>query len=212
MLNAVFEVKMRIYAYLRASTEDQDANRAKNELESFATELGKPVSAWFIENESGTKLNRPELMKLIDIAQSGDVLLVEHVDRISRLKIKDWELLKSTITSKGIRVVAKDLPTSHQLIQQGDEFTERMLSAINSMMLDMLAAIARKDYEDRQKRQAQGVQKAKKEGKYRGRPINEKLHSDIAGLLSEGKSYAYIRDLLGCSEHTISKIKKKCIK
>ena len=199
---------MRIYAYLRASTKDQDANRAKNELEGFANELGKPVSAWFIENESGTKLHRPELMKLIDIAQSGDVLLVEHVDRISRLKIKDWEYLKSTITRKGIRVVAKDLPTSHQLIQQGDEFTERMLSAINAMMLDMLAAIARKDYDDRRKRQAQGVKKAKEEGRYRGRPVNEKLHSDIAGLLREGKSYAYIRDLLGCSEHTISRVKK----
>lgn len=199
---------MRIYAYLRASTRDQDANRAKNELGSFAHELGKPVSAWFIEHESGTKLNRPELMKLIEIAQSGDVLLVEHVDRISRLKIKDWELLKSTITSKGIRVVAKDLPTSHQLIQQGDEFTERMLSAINAMMLDMLAAIARKDYDDRRMRQAQGVQKAKKEGKYRGRPINEKLHKDIEGLLHDGKSYAYIRDLLECSDHTISKVKK----
>ncbi|MEX5906982.1 hypothetical protein AB6G88_17155 [Providencia hangzhouensis] len=46
-----------------------------------------------------------------------------------------------------------------------DEFTERMLAAFNSMMLDMLAAVARKDYEDRRRRQAQGVQKAKQEGK-----------------------------------------------
>lgn len=66
-LSAVFEGVMRIYAYLSASTEGHDASRAKNELEGFANELGKPVSAWFIENESGTKLNRPELMKLIDI-------------------------------------------------------------------------------------------------------------------------------------------------
>lgn len=77
------------------------------------------------------------------------------------------------------------------------------------MMLDMLAAIARKDYEERRRRQAQGVQKAKAEGKYRDRPANEKLHNDIKGLLLDGKSYAYIRDFLGCSEHTISKVKKK---
>ena len=204
----MFEDKMRIYGYLRASTKEQDAQRAKSELEEFATSLGESVSAWFIENESGTKLDRPELMKLIEIAQSGDVLLIEHVDRISRLKNKDWETLKSTITKKEIRVVARDLPTSYQLIQKGDEFTERMLSAINSMMLDMLAAIARKDYDDRRKRQAQGVSKAQKEGKYRGRPVNEKLHRDIEGLLKDGKSYAYIRDLLSCSEHTISKVKK----
>ena len=199
---------MRIYAYLRASTEDQDALRARTTLDSFASELGHSVSAWFVENASGAKLDRPELLRLIDVAQNNDVLLVEHVDRISRLKQNDWETLKTTISKKGIRVIAKDLPTSHQLIQHGDEFTERMLSAINAMMLDMLAAIARKDYEDRRIRQSQGVQKAKAEGKYRGRPINEKLHNDIKGLLRDGKSYAYIRDLLGCSEHTISKVKK----
>ncbi len=37
-----------------------------------------------------------------------------------------------------------------------------MLAALNSMMLDMLAAVARKDYEDRRRRQAQGVQKPNK--------------------------------------------------
>ena len=203
---------MRIYGYLRASTKDQDANRAKSELNSFAESLGKSVSAWFIENESGATLNRPELMRLMEIAQGGDVLLVEQVDRISRLRAKDWEHLKATIIAKGIRVVSKDLPTSHQLIQLGDEFTERMLSAINDMMLDMLAAIARKDFDDRRKRQAQGVKKAKAEGKYRGRPINEKLHSDIEGLLLDGKSYAYIKNLLGCSDHTISRVKKTITK
>ena len=45
-----------------------------------------------------------------------------------------------------------------------------MFAAINAMLLDMLAAVARKDYEDRRRRQAQGQAKAKAEGKYRGRP------------------------------------------
>ena len=35
------------------------------------------------------------------------------------------------------------------------------------MMLDMLAAVARKDYEDRRRRQAQGILKAEAQGKYR---------------------------------------------
>ena len=89
-----------------------------------------------------------------------------------------------------------------------DDFTERMLSALNGMMLDMLAAVARKDYEDRRRRQAQGVQRAKLEGKYRGRPINTKLRSKIEGLLRENKSYSQIEELLGCSRHTISKVSK----
>ena len=106
-LNAVFEVRMRIYAYLRASTEDQDAMRAKSVLDTFASELGHSVSAWFVENMSGTKLDRPELFRLIEVAQDGDVLLVEHVDRISRLRQKDWETLKSTISKKGENISSR---------------------------------------------------------------------------------------------------------
>jgi hypothetical protein len=52
----------------------------------------------------------------------------------------------------------------------GDEFTGRMFEAINGMLLDMLAAVARKDYDDRRRRQAQGQAKAKAEGRYKGRP------------------------------------------
>ena len=45
-----------------------------------------------------------------------------------------------------------------------DEFTYSMIKAINNMMMDMLAAISRKDYEDRRRRQKQGIEKTKKEG------------------------------------------------
>ena len=200
---------MRIYGYLRASTEEQDANRAKNQLEKFAQELGHNVSAWFIENESGAKLDRPELFRLLEIAEEGDVLLVEQVDRISRLNQDDWNKLRALISKKGIRLVALDLPTSHQFVVASDEFTSRMLSAINSMMLDMLAAIARKDYEDRRKRQLQGIEKAKQQGKYTGRKENHRLHSQIEGLLLMGKSYGEIVETLGCSRSTIAKVKSR---
>lgn len=49
----------------------------------------------------------------------------------------------------------------------GKEFTARMFEAINGMLLDMLAAVARKDYDDRRRRRAQGQAKAKAEGRYR---------------------------------------------
>jgi hypothetical protein len=54
-----------------------------------------------------------------------------------------------------------------------------MLEALNGMTLDMLAAIARKDYEDRRRRTAQGIQNAKAEGKYRGRPADEERNASI---------------------------------
>ena len=80
---------MRIYGYLRASTKEQDAGRAKRVLESFAADQNQIVSAWFMENESGATLKRPELFRLLDIAQKGDVLLVEQIDGISRLNEDD---------------------------------------------------------------------------------------------------------------------------
>lgn len=200
---------MRIYGYLRASTDDQDAGRAKQALQSFADEKGQKVSSWFRENESGATLQRPELFRLLDVAQEGDALLIEQVDRISRLNEKDWNRLKLLIRDKGIRIIALDLPTSHQFISTGDEFTQRMLAAINDMMLDMLAAVARKDYMDRRRRQAEGIDKAKREGKYRGRRVNRKLHDNIEVLLGAGKSYREIIDILNCSPSTVAKVRKR---
>jgi DNA invertase Pin-like site-specific DNA recombinase len=45
-----------------------------------------------------------------------------------------------------------------------DAMTARMMDAPNAVMLDMLAAIARKDYTDRRRRQHQGIEKLKTEG------------------------------------------------
>ena len=200
---------MRIYAYLRASTNEQDASRAESLLRDFVQKQEKTISAWFIENESGATLKRPELFRLLDIAEQHDILLVEQIDRISRLNLEDWEALKTTITHKGIRIVALDLPTSYQCMNDNeDEFTHRMLSAINAMMMDMLAAVSRKDYEDRRRRQAQGIQKAKSDNKYRGRPINQQLHANIAALLESGKTYTEIENMLRCSRATIAMVKR----
>ena len=76
---------------------------------------------------------------------------------------------------------------------------------LNGMMLDMLAAVARKDYEDRRRRQVQGVQRATREGKYKGRPVDQALHDKIKSLLADGKTYSHIQNLLDCSRRTIPK-------
>lgn len=142
---------MFVRAYLRASTIDQDASRARASLESFAEEHGVTIANFYEENESGTKLERPELFRLLNDCRPGDILLTEQVDRLSRLTDTDWKKLRGLINEKGVTVVALDLPTSHQLLtpSKADAFTGRVLAAINDMLLDMLAAVARKDYEDR---------------------------------------------------------------
>lgn len=128
---------MFVRAYLRASTKQQDANRAKTDLLSFAKERGLKIAASYVENESGASLQRPELFRLLSDSEPGDILLIEQVDRLSRLNAEDWEKLKNEIKSRQVRVVALDLPTSWSLMSSNaDEFTMRMSEAINSMMLD----------------------------------------------------------------------------
>jgi DNA invertase Pin-like site-specific DNA recombinase len=148
------------------------------------------------------------LFRLLADSKPGDVLLVEQVDRLSRLTDADWRKLRAAIDSKQVRIVALDLPTSWQLAA-GDEFTSRMFSAINAMLLDMLAAVARKDYEDRRRRQAQGVAKAKTEGAYRGRPEDTARNAGIAGMLRSGMSWTAIQEATRCSRATIAKVAKR---
>ncbi len=96
-----------------------------------------------------------------------------------------------------------------QVTTEKDDFTGRMFEAINGMLLDMLAAIARKDYEDRRRRQFQGQQRAKAEGKYRGRQENVRRNKRIAALLTNGSSYSDVQDAVGCSRATVAKIAKR---
>lgn len=199
---------MFVRAYLRASTREQDAGRARAELIAFAKGKGLTIAAFYVENESGATLARPELARLLADAHSGDILLIEQVDRLSRLNADDWEKLRSELKAKHVRVVALDLPTSWQTIKADDEFTQRMAEAINGMMLDMLAAIARKDYTDRRRRQAQGIEAARASGKYRGRPENSKRNAAIADMLRKGQSWSTIIEATGCSRATVAKAAK----
>ena len=196
-------------SYLRASTNEQDASRARSEIEAFAAKHGLVIASTYVENESGAKLARPELFKLIRDSKPGDVLLIEQVDRLSRLTDGDWKTLRAELNAKQIRVVALDLPTSWMLANATDEFTSRMFEAVNGMMLDMLAAVARKDYEDRRRRVAEGQAKAKAKGVYKGRVEDTARNAGIAGMLKSGMSWTAIQAATGCSRATIAKIAKR---
>lgn len=200
---------MYIYAYLRASTAEQDAFRSKNRLKEFAALHGHRIAGWYVENASGASLNRPELTRMLSDMEPGDVILIEQVDRLSRLNDAGWEILRKEITDKRLSVVSLDLPTSHMALTNAvnDDFTRSMLKAVNGMMLDMLAAIARKDYEDRRRRQSEGISKAKAEGKYRGRVADAQKHELIRTLrLVNGKSLRETARLAGVSKMTVIRV------
>lgn len=201
---------MFVRAYLRASTKEQDASRASDDLQKFADERGLTIAASYVEHESGASLKRPELFRLLKDCKSGDILLVEQVDRLSRLNTADWEALKAEIKAKHVKVVALDLPTSWMLANADkDDIHSRMLDAINGMMLDMLAAIARKDYEDRRRRQSQGIAKAKSEGAYKGRREDADRNAAIVKMLASGQSWNSIVQATGCSRSTLSRLAKR---
>lgn len=197
---------MHVCAYLRASTDEQDANRAKADLIRFADEHGLKIATFYAEHESGAKLKRPELFRLVSECHPGDVLLCEQVDRLSRLDEADWLKLRTEIDAKQVRIVALDLPT---FVKPSDEFISRMFTAINDMMLDMLAAIARKDYEDRRRRQKQGIAKAKANGIYKGKQEDVRRNKAMADMLAKGMSYSQVQAATGASRATVAKIAKR---
>ena len=203
---------MYVFGYLRASTSEQDAKRAKNTLQKFVNDNGFRVAAWYIENESGASLQRPELLRLLDDAQEGDAILIEQIDRLTRLNEESWLKLKEMLNQKSLKVISLDLPTSHLSLvpHVTDDFTRAMLKAVNGMMLDMLAAIAHKDYEDRRRRQAEGIQKAKEEGKFKGRQADKKLHEKIYQLrVVNGMSISDTAKLANVSDRTVVRVVKK---
>lgn len=205
---------MYIFGYLRASTSDQNAKRAQSTLQKFVQDKGLRIAGWYIENESGASLQRPELLCLLNDAAKGDAIIIEQIDRLFRLDEKSWFTLKEMLHEKELKVINLDLPTSHIAFspQITDEFTGSMIKAINSMMMDVLATIAKKDYQDRRRRQAEGINKAKEEGKYRGRQADSGLHEKIYQLRVINKlSISDTAKLTKVSDRTVIRVAKKLI-
>lgn len=203
---------MNAHLYLRASTKDQDASRGKVALEQFASEKGLRISGVYAENISGTKLLRPELMRLLDNTQPGEILLVESVDRLSRLSQVDWDTLKSTIKAKGLRLVVADLPTSHMMAEDKG-ITGQIMEVINSMLLDLMATMARLDQEKRVERIRQGLENkrtAEPDWKPAGKGKNYVLWKEVQSLVQEHPTMSAdkIAKLADCGVATVYRIKK----
>ena len=178
----VFKIglNMTVRIYVRASTKDQDAERALSDLIKFSNDYGSEYIE-YIENESGTKLNRPILTKLLNESNQGDILLVESVDRLSRLEQSDFEILKQQIKGKGLRLVVADLPTTH-VVNTG--MTGEILNVINSMLIDLLATMAKLDNDKRRERIKQGLERSGY--KPTGKKANTAKHARIKQLLDAG--------------------------
>jgi DNA invertase Pin-like site-specific DNA recombinase len=90
---------------------------------------------------------------------------------------------------------------------KGDEFTDRMLASIKSMLVEMMAAIAKKDYVQRRSGRHQGIHKANAAGKYEGRPVDEEMHKRAKELLGAGLGIRATARHAGCSTTTVLRIR-----
>lgn len=203
---------MKARLYLRASTKDQDANRARASLEQFAAERCFVIADTYVENASGTRLDRPELLRLLSDAREGEVLLVESVDRLSRLSDADFDLLKSMIKAKGLRLVVADLPTTYELID-GNTIEGGVLAVINRMLIDLMATMARLDQEKRVERIKQGLENkriADPDWKPAGKGKDTAKWAEVQSLMLEHPTMSAdkIAKLADCGVATVYRIKK----
>ncbi len=172
-------IPMTVRIYVRASTKDQDAKRALSDLIGVSKDYADS-HVDYIENYSGTKLDRPELTKLLDDANQGDVLLVESVDRLSRLSQDDFGILKQRMKDKGLRLIVADLPTTHTI---NTGMSGEILAVINNMLIDLLATMAKLDNDKRRERIKQGL--ANSGYKPTGKKANIQKHKRIRELASQ---------------------------
>lgn len=198
---------MNTRIYLRASTKDQDAERGLQILQDLNQNLNLGKTIVYVENYSGTKLDRPELNKLLSEANQGDTLLVESIDRLSRLTQQDFQELKRRIQEKGLRLIVADLPTTYQMIQTSDSITHSILELINNMLIDLLATMARLDNEKRIERIKQGL--ARSGYKPTGKKANKAKHKRIKELLAAGNmTKEEIAKAVNCGVATVYRVAK----
>jgi DNA invertase Pin-like site-specific DNA recombinase len=190
--------------YLRVSTEEQDHTRQAS-IEHSTRAAGYYVAGIYREKASGARADRPELLRMIADLQSGEVVVAEKIDRISRLPIVEAEQLVASIRAKGARLSVPGLVDLSDLASESDGVAKIVLESVQELLLKLALQMARDDYEIRRERQRQGVQLAKSAGKYSGRQADTATHNRIIALRSAGQTIDRTAELAGCS---ISQVKR----
>ena len=96
--------KLAIYARVSSSDQKNDLDRQVARLVTFANEKGLSVSKAVTEIGSGLNGHRPKLMKLLEDASIG-IILVEHRDRLMRFGV---EYVESSLTCQGRKLLVAD--------------------------------------------------------------------------------------------------------
>ena len=193
--------------YLRVSTSSQSIERQRSLIED-AKKQGFYIASVYEEKASGTTLDRPELQRMISEIQPGEYIIAERLDRITRLPPPQAEELIKTIQDKGASLLLPELLDFSQLIPQtGNDFSDDLIKCMIDCTQKVLLKVALKaSYDDwciRRERINQGIAIAKKNGKFKGKQANKKLHQDIIKLRRQGNTIAETARILGTSTPTV---------
>jgi DNA invertase Pin-like site-specific DNA recombinase len=165
------EVINMIYGYARVSTKDQNLERQISSLENQGCEV------IFKDKMTGSKRNRPELDKLLEIVQEGDTVIVHELSRFSR-STKDLLSLVSLLSEKGVGFKS----VKESWINTAED------SAVGQLMLTIFSGIAEFERKQINERINEGLEIAKSKGRVGGRPrkTGDNMHYAIQ-LYKEGE-------------------------
>lgn len=188
------------YIYARTSTTDQNVDQQADHL------LKSHADAVVMKEQlSGKTLDRPVLNELVQKVVADDVIVVLSVSRLGR-NTEDVLAFIRGMKSKAVRVLVEDLG--------GIDVT----SSTGKLVLTTLAAVAEMQREETLDKQRIGIERAKAQGKYKGkqqspetvRKCREALAYVDKGLSKEKAAkavgigvatlYRYIRDMKQASD------------
>jgi len=159
---------MDLVGYARVSSTDQNFTIQLDALKKAGC---KKI---FAEKKSATsKKDRKAFDECLDYIREGDTLVVTRVDRLTR-SILDLQTLLHYLKEKGINLKALDQPVDTS-------------SASGKFFLDMLGVFAEFETNLRRERQLEGIERAKKEGVYKGRkPTARAKSNEVITLINQG--------------------------
>lgn len=141
---------MAIYGYARVSTNTQDLTIQIDTLKAAGADIVRS------EKMSGTSTHgRVELTTLLEFLRKGDTLLITRIDRLAR-SVGDLQDIVRILKSRGVSLKATEQPIDTS-------------NATGKAFLDVLSVFAEFETSLRRERQAEGIAKARAEGKYKGR-------------------------------------------
>lgn len=174
------------YAYVRVSTIEQNESRQLEALEKHG------IDAWFTEKVSGKNTNRPELQKLLDVVREGDTIYIHDFSRLAR-SVSDLLAIVESLKAKGVNLVS-----NKENIDSG--------TPTGKLMLTMIGAINEFERTNLLERQREGIEIAKREGKYKGRRRVTIAPSDLE---RSDISLSQLALELGVSRPTLNKLRRE---